>query len=114
MCSQLQAGSSDAPTGSPFAMVCHARLTCALLAQNPVMPVLDFDSYLDGENITNQDLVAWVSMGIIHVPRGALQAASLLTSSTALQASRHASSTAWPAFATCTATGACLTDHTAL
>ena len=44
-----------------------------------MLPELDFDSYLDGENITDQDLVAWVSMGIIHVPRGALQAASLLT-----------------------------------
>ena len=32
-------------------------------------PVFDFDDYIkDNENIENQDLVAWVSMGILHIP----------------------------------------------
>ena len=32
-------------------------------------PVFDFDDYIkDNESIENQDLVAWVSMGVLHIP----------------------------------------------
>lgn len=32
-------------------------------------PVFDFDDYIkDNENIVNEDLVAWVSMGVLHIP----------------------------------------------
>ena len=30
---------------------------------NPMNPVTDFDTFLDGESVVSQDLVAWVSMG---------------------------------------------------
>ncbi|KAJ3097383.1 hypothetical protein HDU96_000412 [Phlyctochytrium bullatum] len=35
----------------------------------PTNPPLDFDSYLNGESIVNEDLVAWVNLGNHHVPR---------------------------------------------
>ena len=31
---------------------------------------------LDGENIVDEDLVAWVSMGIQHIPRSEVYSAS--------------------------------------
>ena len=33
------------------------------------VPVNSLDKFLNNETVVNQDLVAWVSMGIIHVPR---------------------------------------------
>ena len=36
---------------------------------DPFNPAVDFDSFVrDNENIENQDLVAWVTMGVIHIP----------------------------------------------
>lgn len=32
-------------------------------------PIYGVDHFLNNETIVEQDLVAWVSMGIIHVPR---------------------------------------------
>lgn len=36
--------------------------------QDMVDPVLDFSQYVDGENIVDEDLVAWVTMGMMHIP----------------------------------------------
>ncbi|KAL9982197.1 hypothetical protein ACROYT_G011009 [Oculina patagonica] len=36
--------------------------------QDMVDPVLDFSQYVDGENIEDEDLVAWVTMGMMHIP----------------------------------------------
>lgn len=35
----------------------------------PGNPVTSLDHYINGEDIDNEDLVAWVMMGVIHVPR---------------------------------------------
>lgn len=35
----------------------------------PGNPVTSLDDYLDEESIDNRDLVAWVMMGVVHVPR---------------------------------------------
>ena len=32
-------------------------------------PQLDFDSFLDGESLEGEDLVAWVTVGKEHLPR---------------------------------------------
>lgn len=36
--------------------------------QAPQDAVVNFDSYLNGESLVNQDLVAWVMIGNIHIP----------------------------------------------
>ena len=33
-----------------------------------VDPVLDFSKYVNNENIDNEDMVAWVTMGMLHIP----------------------------------------------
>lgn len=35
----------------------------------PGNPVTSLDHYINGEDIDNEDLVAWVMMGVIHIPR---------------------------------------------
>ena len=35
----------------------------------PGQPVVDFHKFFDGENITQQDLVAWINVGMHHVVR---------------------------------------------
>ena len=35
---------------------------------------------LDGESIVNEDLVAWVSMGIQHIPRSEVDSLSMICS----------------------------------
>lgn len=37
-------------------------------------PIVSLDMYLDDESVVGEDLVAWLSMGIIHVPRGEVRA----------------------------------------
>ncbi|CAH1796504.1 unnamed protein product [Owenia fusiformis] len=45
------------------------RSTSAYNTFHQADPVLNFDSYInDNENITDEDLVAWVSLGFQHVP----------------------------------------------
>jgi diamine oxidase len=29
---------------------------------------MDFDSFLNGENLVNEDLVLWASVGVLHMP----------------------------------------------
>ena len=36
--------------------------------QDMVDPVVDFTKYVDNENIDNEDMVAWVTMGMMHIP----------------------------------------------
>ncbi|KAL6067132.1 tryptamine:oxygen oxidoreductase (deaminating) [Balamuthia mandrillaris] len=36
--------------------------------QAPAEPLVNLDNFIDGESIINEDLVAWVSFGSIHVP----------------------------------------------
>ena len=36
--------------------------------QDMVDPVVDFQNYVNGENIDNVDMVAWVTMGTMHIP----------------------------------------------
>lgn len=36
--------------------------------QDMVDPVLDFSKYINNENIDNEDMVAWVTMGMMHIP----------------------------------------------
>lgn len=36
--------------------------------QDMVDPVVDFQKYVNGENIDNVDMVAWVTMGTMHIP----------------------------------------------
>eukprot|EP01025_Chloroclados_australasicus_P041421 TRINITY_DN4386_c1_g1_i2.p3 TRINITY_DN4386_c1_g1~~TRINITY_DN4386_c1_g1_i2.p3 ORF type:complete len:110 (+),score=8.30 TRINITY_DN4386_c1_g1_i2:50-331(+) len=33
------------------------------------VPIRSLDKYLNEENIVNEDLVGWVMVGIVHVPR---------------------------------------------
>lgn len=35
----------------------------------PGLPMVDFHKFFDGENITQQDLVAWVNVGMHHLPQ---------------------------------------------
>ena len=35
----------------------------------PGEPMVDFHKFFDGENITQQDLVAWINVGMHHVVR---------------------------------------------
>lgn len=35
--------------------------------QDMADPVLDFLKYVDGENIEQEDLVAWVTLGLMHI-----------------------------------------------
>src|ERR1700687_1087037 len=35
----------------------------------PAKPVVDFHNFFDGENITQEDLVAWVNVGTHHLPQ---------------------------------------------
>lgn len=45
------------------------RSSTSIFAQNdPWDPIINFDDFLDGENIVDQDLVAWVTMGVHHIP----------------------------------------------
>ena len=44
------------------------KSSCIYNQQDMVDPVLDFSRYVDGENIEDEDLVAWVTMGMIHIP----------------------------------------------
>ena len=45
------------------------RSSTSIYAQNdPWNPVVDFNDFVDGDNIVDKDLVAWVTMGSIHVP----------------------------------------------
>jgi primary-amine oxidase len=37
-------------------------------ANLPGAPVIDFHNFFDGENITQEDLVAWVNVGTHHLP----------------------------------------------
>lgn len=36
--------------------------------QTPADPVVEFDSYINGESLANKDLVAWIMIGNIHIP----------------------------------------------
>ena len=36
--------------------------------QDMVDPVVDFTKYVNGENIDDEDMVAWVTMGLMHIP----------------------------------------------
>ena len=42
----------------------------------PGAPPVDFDAFFDGENITQQDLVAWVNVGMHHLVSRPLPLAS--------------------------------------
>ena len=58
-CHALDSTAADASYGlAPMVQMCLQA------------PVTSLDMYLDGESTVEQDLVAWLSMGIIHVPRG--------------------------------------------
>jgi hypothetical protein len=35
----------------------------------PGAPMVDFHKFFDGENITQEDLVAWVNIGMHHLVR---------------------------------------------
>lgn len=48
------------------------------------MPITSVDMMLNGESIEEADLVAWLSMGIIHVPRTEVCHVTVLTLFTAL------------------------------
>lgn len=36
--------------------------------QGPADPIVNFDSYIDGESLIDRDLVAWVMVGSAHIP----------------------------------------------
>jgi len=44
------------------------KSSCIYNQQDMVDPVVDFSKYVDGENIEDEDLVAWVTMGMMHIP----------------------------------------------
>ena len=45
------------------------RQSSSLYAQNdPWNPVLDFEDYINGDSLVDEDLVAWVTMGTHHIP----------------------------------------------
>ena len=45
------------------------KSSTSIYAQNdPWDPVVNFNDFIDGDNIVDEDLVAWVTMGVIHVP----------------------------------------------
>ena len=45
------------------------RSSTSIYAQNyPFSPVVNFNDFIDGYSIVDTDLVAWVTMGAIHVP----------------------------------------------
>lgn len=45
------------------------RDSVSIFAQNdPWDPVLDFEDFIDGENLVDEDLVAWVTIGTHHIP----------------------------------------------
>ena len=45
------------------------RRSTSIFAQNdPWDPVVDFNDFLDDEEILDEDLVAWVTMGVHHIP----------------------------------------------
>ncbi|CAF98843.1 unnamed protein product, partial [Tetraodon nigroviridis] len=57
----------------PLAVTLHKdneATSSSMFAQgNPWEPVVSFEDYIrDNENIVNQDLVAWVTVGFLHVP----------------------------------------------
>lgn len=35
----------------------------------PGAPTVDFHNFFDGENITQEDLVAWINLGMHHLVR---------------------------------------------
>ena len=39
----------------------------------PGAPMVDFHKFFDGENITQEDLVAWVNIGMHHLVRPAFE-----------------------------------------
>lgn len=45
------------------------RYSSSIYAQNnPWNPMVDFDDFIDGDNITDEDIVAWVTIGTHHIP----------------------------------------------
>jgi hypothetical protein len=36
--------------------------------EDPFLDAFSFDDYFDGESLTNQDVVAWASIGMQHIP----------------------------------------------
>uniref|UniRef100_A0A1D1ZP82 Amine oxidase n=1 Tax=Auxenochlorella protothecoides TaxID=3075 RepID=A0A1D1ZP82_AUXPR len=36
---------------------------------NPADAIVNLDNYLDGESVTNTDLIGWVTIGVQHIPR---------------------------------------------
>ena len=36
--------------------------------QGPANPIVNFDSYINGESLVDKDLVAWVMVGSTHIP----------------------------------------------
>eukprot|EP01023_Acetabularia_acetabulum_P004083 TRINITY_DN11717_c1_g1_i1.p1 TRINITY_DN11717_c1_g1~~TRINITY_DN11717_c1_g1_i1.p1 ORF type:complete len:947 (-),score=198.93 TRINITY_DN11717_c1_g1_i1:162-3002(-) len=49
-----------------YEYVSHASVYDTYMPQKPVRSL---DQYLDGEDIVNTDLVGWVMVGVVHVPR---------------------------------------------
>lgn len=43
------------------------KSSCMYNQQDMADPVLDFLKYVDGENIEQEDLVAWVTLGLMHI-----------------------------------------------
>ncbi|CAH1779584.1 unnamed protein product [Owenia fusiformis] len=46
---------------------------------NSKNPVVNFDSYFDDENLKDEDLVAWVSIGLHHLPNSGLDSPTTTT-----------------------------------
>lgn len=45
------------------------QTSTSIYAQNdPWTPMVDFDDFVDGDSLEDQDLVAWVTMGVHHIP----------------------------------------------
>lgn len=47
-------------------LTCHASMYDFY---NPGFPIVSLDDYINGESIVDADLVAWVAVGALHVPR---------------------------------------------
>lgn len=47
-------------------LLCTSSISVSASAQ---APITSLDQYLNGQSVVEQDLVNYVSMGIIHVPR---------------------------------------------